>query len=126
MNFLENIVEILGLKDLVSKPVYRATLIGDEAGYFENVTEIKSYSEEEIILCLKRGGIVIRGEKLYVKKFCEGDVAVCGREWISIFYAFLLQSQLLSAICIPFIYLNYCISPCNLTTVFLIMRARSI
>lgn len=79
MNFLENIAEILGVKELIARPVYRATIIGDEAGYFENVLEIKSYSEEEIILSLKKGGIKILGEKLYVKKYCEGDVAVCGK-----------------------------------------------
>ena len=40
MNFIENIAEILGVKDLVNSPVYKATVIGDSAGYFENVKGI--------------------------------------------------------------------------------------
>ena len=64
---------------MVNSPVYKATVIGDSAGYFENVKGIKSYSEEEIVLSIKGGGLIIRGEKLFVKKYCAGDVAICGK-----------------------------------------------
>ena len=79
MNIFENIAEILGVSDLLGKPVFKATLVGDSAGYFECVLGIKSYSEEEIILSVKDGGVIIKGENLYIKKYCEGDVAVCGK-----------------------------------------------
>ena len=47
--------------------------------YMENVRCIVSYSPECLIVSLKRGGLKIEGENLYVKKFCGGDVAVCGK-----------------------------------------------
>ena len=79
MNIFENIAEILGVKDLVYKPTFKATLVGSGAGYFECVLGIKSYSEQEIVLLINGGEVLIKGEELFVKKFCEGDVAVCGK-----------------------------------------------
>ena len=79
MNIFENIAEILGVSDLIGKPVFKATLVGDSAGYFECVLGIKSYTENQIILCIKNAEIVITGQNLYVKKYCEGDVAICGK-----------------------------------------------
>ena len=79
MNFFENIAEILGVKDLVSTPVQKATIIGDSAGYFENVKGIKSYTESEVVLSIKGGEIIVRGQNLYVKKYCAGDVGLCGK-----------------------------------------------
>jgi len=79
MSFIENIKNCFCSEELPKEPVYRAVLFGDYAGYFENVTAIAHYDTEEIALSLKKGGIVIKGENLYVKKYCMGDVSVCGK-----------------------------------------------
>ena len=68
MNVFENIAEILGVSDLIGKPVFKATLVGDSAGYFECVSGIKSYTEDQIVLCVKNGDVVIKGQNLYIKK----------------------------------------------------------
>ncbi len=60
-------------------PSFRATIIGDSAGYFENVSGIKYYTTEEVFLNLKKGGLKIKGEELYIKKYCAGDVVICGK-----------------------------------------------
>lgn len=78
MNFIESIMADIGEK-IPYEPSFKATLFGGGAGYFENVSSIKSYSPEEIILCVKRGGIIIRGNGMYIKKYCAGDVAICGK-----------------------------------------------
>ena len=58
---------------------YRAVLFGDSAGYFENVKSIVSYEVKEVVLSLKNGGLRIKGKDLYIKKYCEGDVVICGK-----------------------------------------------
>lgn len=79
MSFIENILESLGLNEEIKEQQSKITLIGDVAGYFENVKSIKKYSKEEIIILLKREVITVGGEGLYIKKYCEGDLAVCGK-----------------------------------------------
>lgn len=78
MNFIENIIADISGK-IPYEPDFKAMLFGGGAGYFENVSSIKSYSPEEIVLCVKRGGIVVRGSGMYIKKYCAGDVAICGK-----------------------------------------------
>lgn len=78
MGFIDNIAESLGLFDIGAEPIYRAALIGDKAGYFENVKAVKSYSPDAIELVLKKGGLKIIGDSLTIKKYCAGDIAVCG------------------------------------------------
>ena len=79
MGFIDNIAESLGLSELKAEQSFRAVLMGDGAAYFENVSSVKSYSPDKIELVLKKGGLKITGESLFIKKFCAGDVAVCGR-----------------------------------------------
>jgi sporulation protein YqfC len=78
MGFIESIKECLGAESLACSS-YRAVLFGDTAGYFENVMGISHYQPEEIKMCLKKGFLIVRGEKLYVKKYCAGDVVICGK-----------------------------------------------
>ena len=78
MGFMENIVKSLGLDGFIAEQSFRGVLIGDGAGYFENVRSVKSYSPDKIELVLKKGGLKISGEKLVIKKYCAGDIAVCG------------------------------------------------
>ena len=77
MGFINSIYENFGVENIPNEPVFRAVLFGDLAGYFENVLAIKSFSETVIELRLKKGGITVKGEKLYVKKFCAGDMVIC-------------------------------------------------
>lgn len=79
MSLIEQIKNCFCEKELPIEPVYRAVLFGDCAGYFENVKSIVSFSECEIILSLSKGCLKITGEKLYIKKYCLGDVAICGK-----------------------------------------------
>ena len=79
MGFIDSIKNCFRAEELPIEPIYRAVLFGDGAAYFENVRAVVGFSEEEIILSLKRGGLKISGEKLYIKKYCSGDVAVCGK-----------------------------------------------
>ena len=78
MSFIDDIKNCLA-GELPASPTFRAVLFGDHAVYFECVTEIRSYSQNEIFLCLKRGGLIVKGENLYLKNYCKGDVAVCGK-----------------------------------------------
>lgn len=79
MSFLENVKEIFTSEELLNANSFKATLIGDRACYMEGVKTILSYSPEEIKIGLKKGGIIIKGSGLYLKKYCDGDLAVCGK-----------------------------------------------
>ena len=79
MSFIDNIKECFCSAEFPKEPLFRAVLFGEKAGYFENVCGIVSYSAEQIVLCLKRGTLTIKGEELFVKKYCAGDVMICGK-----------------------------------------------
>ncbi len=79
MSFIEEIKSCFCESELPASPSYRAVILGDGAVYLENVKSIVYYTSEEIALTVKGGGIILRGEKLYVKKYCAGDLAVCGK-----------------------------------------------
>ena len=79
MGFIDNIKENFTERELPIEPNYRAYIFGDNAAYVENVKRIISYQSGEINLGLKKGELKIKGEGLYVKKYCMGDVCVCGR-----------------------------------------------
>lgn len=77
MSFIDDIKNCLFGSESISPP-FRLCLIGSGAAYIENVTGIKSFSTEEISVYLKKGGLTLKGKGLYIKKFCEGDLAVAG------------------------------------------------
>lgn len=78
MDFIDNIVESLG--GLFPKePSYKAIFFGDDAVYFQNVCAIISFTPEKITLSTKKGGINLIGKDLFIKKYCLGDVVVCGK-----------------------------------------------
>ncbi|MBQ9734876.1 MAG: YabP/YqfC family sporulation protein [Clostridia bacterium] len=79
MGFIDSIKECFTSEELMNEPIFRAVLFGDGAAYFENVKTILHYDVEEIGLGLKKGKIVVRGQGLYVKKYCAGDVVICGK-----------------------------------------------
>ena len=77
MSFIDDIARSIGENFSVGGD-FKCTLFSN-AGYFENIAEIISYGEKEIVLKIKSGRITVNGERLYVKKYCGGDVAVCGK-----------------------------------------------
>lgn len=78
MGFIDSIKESLGDVFPV-QPVYRAVIFGESAGYFENIVGIKSFTCDEIVVFLKKGELKISGSELYINKYCQGDLVVCGK-----------------------------------------------
>ena len=79
MSFIDSIKNCFTPDEIPKDPIYRAVIFGDGAIYLENVCSIISYASEEISLALKKGGLVIKGRCLYIKKYCAGDVVICGK-----------------------------------------------
>ena len=79
MGFIDDIKENFTERELPIEPSYRALIFGDNAVHIEKVDKIISFEPCEIFLSLKKGGLKIKGDKLYVKKYCMGDVCVCGK-----------------------------------------------
>ena len=78
MGFIDSIKE--NFSDIFPVlPLYRAVILGDKAGYFENVVGIKSFSTTEIVAFLKKGELKISGTDLYIKKYCDGDLVILGK-----------------------------------------------
>lgn len=77
MGFIEDILKSFG-EDFTYGKGINCTLTAN-AGYFENVSGVVKYTSEEIVLSFKGGLITISGKNLAIKKYCEGDVAVCGQ-----------------------------------------------
>ena len=78
MSFFDEIKNML-YADGFPSPTFRALLIGDNAIHLEEVVSIKQLESENITLRLKKGGLILKGKDLYVKKYCEGDLIVCGK-----------------------------------------------
>lgn len=79
MGFIESIKECFGQAGLTEEPTFKAVLFGDGALYLQGVRSIKSYSAEKVEITLKKGGLTILGEGMFVKKYCAGDLAICGK-----------------------------------------------
>ncbi len=79
MNFFDSIIQNFSSEELSAFTGCRVLMFGDTAVYIEGVRAILSYSEAEISLSVKKGELIVKGEKLYLKKYCGGDLAVCGK-----------------------------------------------
>lgn len=77
MSFMDEMLKVFGGEG--AAPTFRVMLIGDGAAYAEGVKAIKSYSQEKMEILIGKGEMRITGEGLFVKKFCAGDLAVCGK-----------------------------------------------
>ena len=77
MSFIEEVLKVFGGEEIV--PTFKVIMIGENATYIEGVKSIKSYSREKIELFMKKGEMKIAGEGLFIKKYCAGDLAVCGK-----------------------------------------------
>ncbi len=79
MSLIDNIRDSFCQNEIPKEPIFRAVLFGESAGYFENVKSIVSYSQEEVVLALSNGCLKVGGKGLYIKKYCMGDVVICGK-----------------------------------------------
>ncbi len=79
MGFIDSIKSCFTPDELPKEPIYRAVIFGDGAVYLENICSIINYTSEEITLALKKGGLIVTGKCLYIKKYCVGDVVICGK-----------------------------------------------
>ncbi len=79
MGLIDNIKNCISESDMPTIPPFRAVLFGNNAVYFENIKSIIGFSPEQIILSVKTGEVKLSGEGLYIKKYCEGDVVICGK-----------------------------------------------
>ncbi len=79
MSFIEDVKNIFGPDEFPASTAFRAMLFGDRAVYVEGVKSLRSYSDSKIEMLVKNGTITVCGEKLYVKRYCMGDMAVCGK-----------------------------------------------
>ena len=76
MSFINEIKDMLGIE---GEGFFKATLIGDSSLYIEGVKYISDYSNEEIVIKVKNAQITIKGKELVIKKYCLGDLVICGK-----------------------------------------------
>ncbi len=79
MNFIDGILNSSGIVNETAPLAYRAVISGDKSGYFENIKGIKSYNSGEVILSLKKGELTVKGKGLVIRKYCLGDILICGK-----------------------------------------------
>ena len=79
MGFLDSILGCYNSTEFSLKPTFKALLLGEDGVYLEQVKQITKYSQDQVVVSLKKGGIIVKGENLCIKKFCMGDVALCGK-----------------------------------------------
>lgn len=67
----------------------RCSVIPRGGGYFEGVKAVEDFSDEKIVLCFPRERVVVEGEGLTIKKYCDGDLQISG----SIFSLFVEREE---------------------------------
>jgi sporulation protein YqfC len=78
MGLMERIAIDLGLDEQLFLSGVKYIVFDGHSAYFEGIKGIKSFSEAEIQLYLKKGSIIVEGDCLKIKKLCRGDVALTG------------------------------------------------
>ena len=78
MGLIERIAIDLGLDEQLFLAGVKYMVFDGHSAYFEGVKGIKSFSDNEIQLFLKKGFLIIEGSDLKIKKLCRGDVALTG------------------------------------------------
>ena len=48
-------------------------------GYFQGVKALIGFSDSEIVLLFKKNRVIVRGEGLEIKKYCDGDLQLSGQ-----------------------------------------------
>lgn len=73
MKLLEQILGELG-----ADTIKTFTVVPQFGGYFRSVKSVLEYSEQRVVLSLKRQTITLEGEKLEVGKYFEQDIFIKG------------------------------------------------
>ena len=76
MGFIEEIKKLMQIEGMPL--LYKVTVYGGLGIYLEDVKAVKSYTDKEIIVCLKKGELQLKGANLYIKKYFEGDLIIMG------------------------------------------------
>ncbi len=79
MNFIDNIKNCIGKSDSPTLSGFRLISFGFNSVYLEDVKHVISYTPQEITVGLRAGALKISGGELFLKKYCAGDVVICGR-----------------------------------------------
>lgn len=79
MSFIDNVIGSFGGDLSLEKEQCKMMVFGFKGVFLEGVKGIKSFNEKEIILFACGGETVLSGENLFIKKFCQGDVVICGK-----------------------------------------------
>lgn len=48
-------------------------------GYFEGVKSVGDFSPERVLVCFPKEQVLVEGENLTIKKYCDGDLQLSGR-----------------------------------------------
>ena len=57
----------------------RCIFVPKGGGYFEGVKAVDDFSPTRVTLCFARETVVVEGEDLLIKKYCDGDLELSGR-----------------------------------------------
>lgn len=56
----------------------RCSFLPMGGGYFQGVKALMGFSDSEIVLLLKKFRVVVKGERLEIKKYYDGDLQLSG------------------------------------------------
>lgn len=78
MIFFEDVKRAL-ITEYAPQPFFSATLVDGGVLFLEGVKSLKEFSGQKIVAVLKKGELEIVGEGLFIKKYFEGDLVICGK-----------------------------------------------
>ena len=56
----------------------RCTIVPGGGGYFEGVKSVGDFSPKRLLLCFPKEWVEVEGENLFIKKYYDGDLQLCG------------------------------------------------
>ena len=77
MNLIGEVYKVFSSTGFV--PNFKATLLGENSLYLENVKKILGFNSDSIVLLIGKKTFEIKGEELFIKKYYGGDVVICGK-----------------------------------------------
>lgn len=57
----------------------KCCFVPNGGGYFEGVKTVGELSLERIVLYFPHAEVIVEGERLSVKKYCDGDLEIAGK-----------------------------------------------
>lgn len=56
----------------------KCVVVPKGGGYFEGVKSVEDFSSNRIVICFPKDRIAVEGERLTVRKYCDGDLQLDG------------------------------------------------